>query len=100
MATTDLDIDRLQKLADELTEVAPPPKSPHGLNMAVKRGRWIVQKVGAGMYAIRAEYQTEQNTAVVVKIDDEMSGFAKALVTAMKFAIQIASSSRHYWLPV
>lgn len=99
MATTNLDIERLQKLADELTEVAPPPKKPNGIDEGLKNGRWVVQRTGIGMYAIRAEYETTNNTIVTIRIDDEMRGFANSLVTAIKFSIQIASSTRHYWLP-
>lgn len=90
--------DRLQKLADELTEVSPPPPRPMGMNFIVPdSGRWVVVKVGSGMYAIRPEYDDTRGQKVIVTHNGEVRGFAPAIETALKFAISIGASSRHHW---
>lgn len=100
MATTNLDISRLQELADELTKVSPPPKDPRGINHQLKNGQWTIAKAGAGMYVVRAAYVNSQGEIEVIKTESEMAGFANSLAMALRFAIQVASSTRHYWLPV
>lgn len=99
MTTTNLDISRLQELADELTKVSPPPKDPKGINHQLRKGHWVIAKAGAGMYVVRAAYVNAQDEIEVIKTENEMSGFANSLAMALRFAIQVASSTRHYWLP-
>lgn len=90
--------ERLQKLADELTKVSPPPPRPKGLNYVVpETGRWVVAKVGSGMYAIRPEYDDTRGHKIVATHNGEIRGFAPAIETALRFAISIATSTRHYW---
>lgn len=88
----------LQLLADELSEVAPPPTKPQGLNFVVPNsGKWKVQRTGAGMYAIRAEYQVNEHETRIVKMENEMTGYPTALMSALKFAVMIANASTYYW---
>ena len=91
-------VEQLQVLADELTEVSPPPPKPKGLNFVVAgSGRWVVVKSGSGMFAIRPEYDDGRGGRVVATHNGEIRGFAPAIKTALMFAISIANSSRHYW---
>ena len=93
-------IEQLQKLADELTEVSPPPIQPIGLNGALPHsGKWIVVKVGLGLYAVRPEYEDGLGGVIVGKHNDEVKGFAQVVMTALRFAISISSASRHRWSP-
>lgn len=87
----------IQILADELTELAPPPTRPKGVNFFGTNGRWKVEAVGTGMYALRAEYDLADGEVVVVKINDEIIGFPSALVSAIKFAIMLASCNKYFW---
>ena len=87
----------IQILADELTQVSPPPARPKGANFIGTNGRWKVETVGTGMYALRAEYDLADGEVVVVKITDEIIGFASAFVSAIKFAIMLASCDKYYW---
>lgn len=88
----------IQILADELTLVSPPPAKPKGVNFTpTGNGRWIVQRTGAGMFALRAEYPISQNETCVIKIDSEITGYPNALISALKFAIMIAKSSTYFW---
>lgn len=93
-------IEQLQKLADDLTEVSPPPIQPIGLNGVLPHsGRWIVVKVGSGLYAVRPEYEDGLGGVIVGKHNDEVKGFAPAVMTALRFAISICSASSHRWSP-
>ena len=95
-----LSFEKLQILADDLTKVSPPPNRPTGLNYIVEgTGKWVVVKVGSGMYAIRPEYEDSRGGKVVATQNGEIRGFAPAIETALRFAISIANSHRHYWTP-
>ena len=87
----------IQILADELTQVSPPPARPKGVNFIGTNGRWKVETVGTGMYALRAEYDLADGEVVVVKINDEIVGFPSALVSAIKFAIMLSSCDKYFW---
>jgi hypothetical protein len=92
----------LQILADRLTKVSPPPQDLTNKKdqFIVGSGRWKVEMVGAGFYAVRIEYDTTQNKKVVMKADQELRGFADTLSQSLRFAEFIANPSRHHWLPV
>lgn len=92
----------LQILADKLTLASPPP---HDLTNGSDRfivgsGKWKVEMVGAGFYAVRIEYDTTQNKKVVMRASQELKGFADGLVQSLKFAEFVANPSRHHWIPV
>ena len=88
----------LQILADELTQISPPPKQPKGVNfIAENNGRWVIVRTGAGMYAVRAEYTLLDQVARTIKMEHEMTGYPNSLVSALKFAIMIASASTFFW---
>ena len=88
----------LQILADELTQVSPPPQQPKGANfIAQNSGRWVIARTGAGMYAVRAEYTMLDEEVRTIKIEHEITGYPNSLVSALKFAIMIASASTFYW---
>lgn len=91
----------LQKMADRLTDSSPPPQDlTNGKDkFIVGSGKWKVEMVGAGFYAVRIEYDTTDNKKVVMKAQQEMRGFADNLLQALRFAEFVASSHRHYWLP-
>jgi hypothetical protein len=92
----------LQKLADKLTKVSPPPQDlTNGIDtFVVGSGRWKVEMVGAGFYAVRIEYTTTQNKKIVMKANQELRGFYDTLSQSLRFAEFIAEASRHHWLPV
>lgn len=91
-------IEQLQKLADQLTTVAPPPSIPKGLNFAVPdSGRWVVVKAGSGMFAVRPEYEDKRGGSITATTNGEIRGFAPAIETALMFALSIHTASRHYW---
>jgi hypothetical protein len=94
-------LSQLQILADKLTKVSPPPQDlTNGKDQFVKgSGRWKVEMVGAGFYAVRIEYDTTQNKKVVMKANHELRGFSENLAQSLKFAEFVAQPSRHYWLP-
>ena len=88
----------LQILADELTQVSPPPQQPKGVNfIAEQNGRWVIVRTGAGMYAVRAEYKLADDDTRTIKMEHEMTGYPNSLVSALKFATMIASASTFYW---
>jgi hypothetical protein len=87
----------IQILADELTQVSPPPARPKGANFVGTNARWKAETVGGGMYALRAEYDLANNEVVVMKINDEIVGFPSALVSAIKFSIMLASCNKYFW---
>lgn len=92
---------QLQNLCDELTEVAPPPPRPLGLNTpVVAGGKWIAVRFGGGAYAIRAQYQTVDGKTITVKMEDEIRGFPNGLISAIRFTINLAKSHRLYWVAV
>jgi hypothetical protein len=92
----------LQLLADKLTLVAPPPQDlKNGTDQFVQgSGRWKVEMVGAGFYAVRIEYETTQNKKVVMKAEQELRGFSQNLAQSLEFAEFVANPHRHHWLPV
>jgi len=92
----------LQLLADKLTLVAPPPQDlTNGKDQFVRgSGRWKVEMVGGGFYAVRIEYDTTQNQKVVMKANQELRGFSQNLEQSLKFAEFVANPHRHHWLPV
>lgn len=91
----------LQILADELTQVSPPPQQPKGVNfISENNGRWVIERTGAGMYAVRAEYKLADDDTRTIKIEHEMTGYPNSLVSALKFAIMIGNAQTHYWSAV
>lgn len=92
----------LQLLADKLTKVAPPPQDlTNGKDQfIVGSGKWKVEMVGAGFYAVRIEYDTTQNKKIVMKADRELRGFSQNLAQSLEFAEFVANPHRHHWLPV
>jgi hypothetical protein len=92
----------LQLLADKLTKVAPPPQdlTSDKHKFIVGSGRWKVEMVGGGFYAVRIEYDTTQNQKVVMKAERELRGFSQNLAQSLEFAEFVANPNRHHWLPV
>jgi hypothetical protein len=92
----------LQLLADKLTKVAPPPQDlpSDKYKFIVGSGRWKVEMVGAGFYAVRIEYETTQNQKIVMKADRELRGFSQNLAQSLEFAEFVANPNRHHWLPI
>lgn len=91
----------LQVLCDELTTLLPPPTKPKGVNfIEAGTGKWIIARVGSGMYAVRAEYKDTRGGSIEVKVENEITGYAPAVTTALKFAVSVAGSGRHSWMPV
>lgn len=94
----------LQVLADRLTELAPPPALPKGVNMiAPNTGRWVVKRVGAGFYALRAHYDhtdPEVVEPIEVTIANELRGYPSTMATALHFSVTVLDSPRHQWLRV
>lgn len=94
-------ITELEILADQLTEVVPPPTNPKGqANTIPGTGRWVIAKTGAGTYALRIEYDTASGAKLVVRQQTELKGFADTLAQAMRFTIEVATADRHHWLAV
>jgi hypothetical protein len=87
----------IQTLADELTQVAPPPIRPIGVNFVGTNGRWKAETVGSGLYALRAEYDLANGETVTIKMNDEIVGFPSTIVPAIKFSIMVANSSKFFW---
>lgn len=91
----------LQVLCDELTILLPPPAKPRGVNfIEAGTGKWTIARVGSGLYAVRAEYKDTRGGSIEVKVENEITGYAPAVTTALKFAVSVAGSSRHNWMPV
>lgn len=91
-------LSELEQLVDELTIVAPPPDVPMGLNFVIPRtGRWRICRVGAGAYAVRAEYESTNGGTQLAKMDGEITGYPSTIASALRFSIALARSHRHYW---
>lgn len=91
----------LQLLADELTDVMPPPKSVTAMNgKIVGSGVWKVAPIGSGAYALRIEYKQADGTTVTVRPEREVSGFPNTLRQSLEFMISVHAATRHHWLPV
>lgn len=88
----------LQLLADELTDVFPPPKSiaPQQLP-TVGHGKWKVVPIGAGSFALRVEYTDAEGESVVMRAEREIAGFPNTLRQSLEFMLSIYSSTRHGW---
>ena len=94
-------ISDLEILADRLTEEMPPPPQLAGVvNTIPGTGRWIIARTGAGTYALRIEYQTAAGELIVVRQQSELKGFPDTLAQAIRFTLEVATASRHYWIPV
>jgi hypothetical protein len=94
-------ITEINLLIEKLNEVAPPPKLPQGLNnVRENSGEWKLALIGAGLYSLRAVYETKQGDPIEVRMEEEIKGFLPAISTAIRFTLSIMSSSRHHWLPV
>jgi hypothetical protein len=91
----------LQLLCDELTQIFPPPQNPKGVNFVEEgTGRWVIARVGSGMYAVQAEYKDHRGGTIQVKMENQITGFAPAVMTALKFSISVADSHRYGWSAV
>jgi hypothetical protein len=90
----------LQVLADQLTELTPPPTQPLGLNNAKPgTGKWKVVPIGAGGYALRIEYENLDGGLVIGRADPEISGFASNIRQSLSFMLSVTRASRFYWHP-
>lgn len=69
-------------------------------NIVPNSGKWTVQKVGSGMYAVRPEYQTKDGEIIVATRNGEIKGFPNTIETSLRFAISVTTSSRFYWAAV
>jgi hypothetical protein len=94
-------ISELQILADELTELLPPPTRPAGVNLVVVgSGKWKIVPVGSGSYAMRIEYEHPDGHSFVVRSEKEIAGFPNALRQSLEFMVTLHTATRHHWLPV
>ena len=91
----------LEMLAGRLTEVMPPPLRPMGVNKVVDgSGRWKVVRIGAGQYAIRAEYDDNEGGQVEVRMANEVRGYVGSVAIALRFSISVAEAGKLYWSEV
>lgn len=97
MATTE----QLNLLADELTQAMPPPRQLAGIqNVIPGTGRWVIVRVGGGTFAVRAQFDSPTGEPVICRTADEVRGYASTVATSLRFAIQVATASRHNWIRV
>lgn len=90
--------DRLDELAGQLSQVAPPPPSPQGVPIPPGSiGKWVVESVGQGWYALRAHYVTPEGDEVIAEPVRELAGQPHALLMALEFSVNLARSTRHEW---
>lgn len=92
-------LDELEILVKSLSETSPPPNSLVGANHLVpSSGIWVLVGLGAGGYAVRAQYENsltgERETYAT---DDEMKGSRVALLSALKFCVKMATCHRQDW---
>lgn len=96
-------ITEAQELARELTALAPPPDLPLGVNVPIiaGSGEWTVERVGSGVFAVRARYLTPSGAFVVVSLPSgEMRGTPSVVANSIRFAVQVAKSSRLHWVAI
>lgn len=90
--------DRLDDLAATLTQVAPPPPSPQGLELPPGAvGKWVIESVGAGFYALRAHYALANGDVIVGQPVRELAGRPQALEMALDFSVNLARATRLEW---
>ncbi len=91
----------LQVLADQLTQLTPPPSQPLGLNNAKPgTGKWKIVPIGAGGFALRIEYEHVEGGTVIGRADPEISGFASSIRQSLSFMLSVTRASRFHWHPV
>jgi hypothetical protein len=94
-------IKELQILADELTQLLPPPIRPQGVNLVVAgTGRWKIVPIGSGSYAMRIEYEHPDGDTFIVRAEKEIAGFPSSLRQSLDFMVTLHTATRHQWLPV
>lgn len=88
----------LQLLADELTEVFPPPHTVAAQQLAiVGRGKWKIVPIGGGSFALRIEYTDSRGEEVVMRAEREIAGFPNTLRQSLEFMLSVYSSTRYGW---
>ena len=93
--------DKLDELTAQLSQVAPPPPKPQGLDLPPGSvGRWLVHHVAPGYYSLRAEYVTPIGRTVLAEPSNELVGNPQALLMALEFAVKLAKVSRYEWRAV
>lgn len=91
--------DDLEELVAELNLVYPPPAKLSGVENTVPgSGRWVLGRVGSGVYAVRAEYTRLDGSTVRAKSEHEVVGFPAAIASSLRFTIGLMSATRHGWI--
>lgn len=93
-------ISELENLVNELTATMPPPSQMVDPleNVIPDSGEWILTRAGAGTYAVRARFATAGGGLILVRAEDEIRGYPATVATALRFTLQVATASRHYWV--
>ena len=60
----------------------------------------MLERSGGGTYAVRLEYRTENGVKIVARSAMEVSGYPSTIVTALRFAVGMASASKYEWIAV
>lgn len=93
-------VEEIEALVEQLSEVWAPPKNPIGLPDAVPgSGRWVLERSGGGNYSVRLEYLTTNGVRRVARSAIEVSGYPSTVLTALRFAVGMASATKYQWLP-
>lgn len=94
-------VKEIEALVEQLSQVWAPPKSPVGLPDAIPgSGRWVLERSGGGNYSVRLEYETINGVRRVARSAIEVSGYPSTVLTALRFAVGMASASKYHWLPI
>jgi hypothetical protein len=89
----------LDELVDQLNAVYPPPiELCAAMNPLAGSGRWVLHRVGAGLYAVRAEYKLADGSTVQARQGNEMVGLPSGLATSLRFTLGIVGATRHEWV--
>lgn len=101
MPTTSPNNPDLASLVAELNSVYPPPDKLTGiLNIVPGSGRWVLGRVGHGLYSVRAEYLHHDGSTVLARQGTEMTGLPSGLAVSLRFTINLMSASRYEWVAV
>lgn len=92
-------IEKLEKAIAELNRVSPPPATVPGLAGIVPgTGRWVLGRAGSGLYAVRLVFTTQLGGEVLARNQSEVTGLPENLLQSLRFTIDLAQASRHYWV--
>jgi len=89
---TDSDLD---SLVAQLNSVYPPPDELTGISDIVPgSGRWVLRRIGWGLYCVVAEYLHHDGSTVVARQGFEVGGLPSGLAGALRFTINLVSVAR------